>query len=416
MKKSFIFLPLLLLFSQLVFAATYDSTSLTNKVSQNKSLSDTFFVTFSDFVNDLAYPIDEPTSEGIMSNITFRSSLDAVYYTGFDINTDFGAQEGSLVQGYSDLLFGIRGPIITFAFGTAGSRYGVFLTDISFNIPYGDPVGNVKVNDFTGTQIMTDIYSAILGIKNFVWIGGYFFTSGKYSPDDSGLLSLSNKESSIDYWGAKANVSTFFNSDLLMNKRFKIQSFNWSLDFLQATLFLLQKPLHYDYNLKAGMYWDTMKKISSLLSTEDFTSLDWRSFDIPLDFNYSLSTFFLSFNLEGGLRFSIKDLFQESMISEAYGGLFADCLMIQEYKGKLDYYRIGLILKGSYYANENLKFHGDSASTSVYGIQLGLTYSPGKTNKILITGCWRYNYIEDLKNLVEAKDKHVFSVYMTAGL
>ncbi len=416
MKKSFVFLPLLLLFSKIVFATTYDSTSLTNKVSQNKSLADSFFVTFSDFVNDLAYPDKEPESEGFRSNIKFRSSLDAVYYTGFDINTDFGAQEGSLVQGYSDLLFGIRSPIITFAFGTAGSRYGVFLTDINFNIPYGDPVKSVKVNDFTGTQIMTDIYSAIIGIKNFVWLGGYFFTSGKYSPDDSGLLSLSNKDSSIDYWGAKANISTIFNSDLLMNKRFKIQSFNWSLDFFQATLFLLQKPLHYNYNLKAGMYWYALQKVSSLLSTEDISNIDWRSFDIPLDFNYSFSTFFLSFNIEGGIKFSIKDLFQDSMISEAYGGLFADYLMMQEYKGRLDYYRVGLILKASYYANENLKFHGNSDSTSVFGIQLGLTYSPGKTNQILITGCWRYNYIEDLKNLVEAKDKNVFSVYMTAGL
>lgn len=416
MKKILRFLPLLLLFSQFLSATTYDSTSLTNKVSQNKSLSDTFFVTFSDFVNELAYPDDEPASGGFLSNIKFRTSLDAVYYTGFDINTDYGAQEGSLVQGYSDLLFGIRGPVITFAFGTAGSRYGVFLTDINFNIPPGDPVHGVSVNDFTGTQIMTDIYSAILGIKNFVWLGGYFFTSGKYSPDDSGILSLANKDSSIDYWGAKANISTIFNSDILMNKRFKIQSLNWSFDFLQTTLFLLQRPLHYDYNLKAGMYWDTMKKISSLLSTEDFSSLDWRCFDIPLDFNYSFSSFFVSFNLEGGIRFSIKDLFQEYQISEAYGGFFADVLMMQEHKGRLDYYRVGVILKGSYYANENLKFHGDSDSISVFGIQAGLTYSPIKTDKILITGCWRYNYIEDLKNLIEAKDKHVFSVYLTAGL
>ena len=189
-KKLTIIISITLLLIQFLTAEAFDASALTNKVSQNKNLADSFFYTFSSFVNELAYPIGRDSDESFFK---FRTSLDAVYYTGFDINTDYGAQEGSLVQGYSDLLLGKKGRNITIAFGTAGSRYGVFLTDIDFKIRSGDPVSNIRVNDFTGTQIMTDIFSGLIGIKNIAWLGGYFFTSSNYSPDDTGILSFKKK-------------------------------------------------------------------------------------------------------------------------------------------------------------------------------------------------------------------------------
>lgn len=417
MKKLFFIIPLVLLFSYILPAASYDSSTLTNKVSQNKCLADSFFLAFSGFVNELSFPEFEPEATNVVTkHFKFKTSLDAVYYTGFDINTDFGTQEGSLVQGYSDLLIGIKGKILTFAFGSAGSRYGVFLTDIDFKIPPKDPVKTITVNDFTGTQIMTDIYSAVFGIKNFIWFGGYFFTSANYSPDDSGILSLAKKDSSIDYWGIKGNISTIFNCDLLFNKEFTLQSLNWSFDALQATLFFLQRPLHYNYNLKAGMYWYTKQELASLFSTDVITRIDWKNFDIPLDFKYSINTFFSSFDMDGGIHFAISDTFKSFYIGEIYAGIAADRLISQEYKGKTRYYRAGIILKASYYENEKLKLHGKSDSPFVFGIQAGITFSPGKTNDAYITGSWRYNYVEDLKNLVESKDKHVFTVYATYNL
>lgn len=402
-KRLTIIFSITLLLVHILTAEAFEASALTNKVSQNKNLSDSFFYTFSSFVNELSYPIGRDSSESFFK---FRTSLDAVYYTGFDIKTDFGTQEGSLVQGYSDLLFGRKGKNITFAFGTAGSRYGVFLTDIDFKLPSGDPVKNVKVNDFTGTQIMTDIFSGLIGIKNIAWLGGYFFTSSNYSPDDSGLLSFKKKNSSIDYWGIKGNISTVLNYDVLLSKSFKFQSVNWSFDFLRTTLLLLNKPLHSNDTLKAGMYWYKTKEIVELLSK--INTINWKTFDIPINFYHTFDTLFSSITLEGGITFFVNDMFAQLDVVEAYGGISANHLF--SYNGV---YRLGFILKGSYYTNESLALYGNTNSSSVYGMEAGITVSPGISESLLLTGSWRYNYIEDLKNLVEAKDKHVFSVYAT---
>lgn len=478
MKKVLFVLPLLA-FASSVFSVTYDSSTLTNKVSQNKSLADTFFSTFSDFVNDLCfsnldeqfssydsyepsysntedyesesesydseetdenYDYDSESTDSestdseydssddykyqshpynnrpLISGLKFKTSLDAVYYTGFSINTDYGAQEGSLVQGYSDLLFGIKLLDVALAFGTAGSRYGVFLTDIDFNIPNGDPVTNVTVNDFMGTQIMTDIYTGVIGIKDIIWLGGYFFSSANYSPDDTGILSLSNKESSVDYWGLKGQFSSLLAADLLFDKECTLQSFDWSFDAVKTALFILQKPLHYNFNLTAGMSWYTKEELSSTLSSKVITKVNWNRFDIPLDLHYNFNTTRSTANVEGGLHLSVSDTFQSFYLGKAYAGITADHLFHTYYEGRDYYYRIGFILKGSYYADEMLQYHGNNDSTSVFGAQAGIILSPGKTGKVLINGTWRYNYVEDLKNLIESKDKHVFSVYATLAL
>lgn len=401
-KLTIIFSAVFLLIKPLS-AEAFDASALTNKISQNKNLADTFFYTFSSFVNELAYPIGRDSSDSFFK---IRTSLDAVYYTGFEINTDFGSQEGSLVQGYSDLLLGRKGKNITFAFGTAGSRYGVFLTDINFNIPSGDPVSSVRVNDFTGTQIMTDIFSGLIGIKNIAWLGGYFFTSSNYSPDDTGILSFKKKNSSIDYWGIKGNISTVLNYDVLLTKNFKVQSVNWSFDFLRTTLLLLRKPLHYDDTLKAGMYWYKTKEIIELLSK--VSQINWKSFDIPINFSHTFDTFFTSIVLDGGITFSVEDMFTGLNVTEAYGGISASHLFSMNGQ-----YRLGIVLQGSYYSNENLALFGNTNSSNVFGIEAGLTISPGISETLLITGSWRYNYIEDLKNLIESKDKQVYSIYAT---
>ena len=403
-RKLTIIFSVALLFIKALTAEEYDASALTSKISQNKNLADSFFFTFSSFVNELAYPIGKDSSESFFK---VRTSLDAVYYTGFDIKTDFGTQEGSLVQGYSDLLLGRKGRNITFAFGTAGSRYGVFLTDINFNMPPNDPVKQVTVNDFTGTQIMTDIFSGLIGIKNIVWLGGYFFTSSNYSPDDTGILSFKKKNSSIDYWGIKGNISTVFNYDVLLSKSFKFQSVNWSFDFLRTTLLLLRKPLHYDDTLKAGMYWYKTKEIIELLSWVN--TINWNSFDIPITFNHTFDTFFTSVVLEGGVTFTVNDMFAQLDVAEGYGGITADHL----FTIRGEEWRLGIILKGSYYTNDNLWLYGNSNNPYALGMEAGITISPGISNIFILHGSWRYNYIEDLKNLIEAKDKNVFSVYAT---
>ena len=405
-RKLTIIFSAALLFITTLTAESFDASALTSKVAQNKNLADSFFYTFSSFVNELTYPVGRDSSDSFFK---VRSSLDAVYYTGFDINTDFGTQEGSLVQGYSDLLLGRKGRYVNFALGTAGSRHGVFLTDIDFNIPSNDPVKHLTVNDFTGAQIMTDIFSGLIGFKNIAWMGGYFFTSSNYSPDDTGILSFKKKNSSIDYWGIKGNVFTVFNYDVLLTKNLKFQSVNWSFDFLRTTLLVLQKPLHYDDTLKAGMYWYKTKEIIELLSKA--YAINWKCFDIPITFSHTFDTFFTSIVLEGGFTFSINDTFAVLYVTEALAGVTADHL----FTIRGEEWRFGIILKGSFYSNKKLSLYGNSKSHNAVGIEAGITISPGISNIFVINGSWRYNYIEDLKNLAEAKDKHVFSVYATVN-
>ncbi|MCR5400802.1 MAG: hypothetical protein K6E78_04325 [Treponema sp.] len=504
------------------FAVSYDSSSLTNKVSQNRSLADSFFRTFSEFVNDLCFeeldksdftdtsstqeensdeysddysensdyddyqsdstgspeysdsygssdenyenqdednssedyysyeiygslfedtknvlnfisdsaeiardiqdgyqtisPLMNTHSSKSLFNLKFKTSLDAVYYTGFNINTDYGSQEGSLVQGYSDLLLGLKIlDAVTLAFGTAGSRYGVFLTGIDFNIPSNDPVSNITVNDFMGTQIMTDIYCGVLGIKDFIWLGGYFFSSANYAPEENGLLS-SSKESSVDYWGLKGQISSLIAADLLFDKKFNLQSFDWSFDAWMAALFLLQKPLNYNFSLSAGMAWYTKEELSPTLSSKTISKINWNRFDLPLDLHYSFENNCNYAYLEGNLSLSVSDTFKNFYLGKASAGVTADHLFAYYHDAHYYYYRIGLILKGSYYQDENLKYHGNSDSTQVFGVQAGLSISPGMDRKFIINASWRYNYLEDLLNLIEAKDKHVFQAYITLGL
>ena len=504
------------------FAVSYDSSTLTNKVSQNRSLADSFFRTFSEFVNDLCfenletpdyteeYTTEENNSEDYtedsdysdsyqsdysespdysdsyssssddreyeyedesddssddyysyemygsfiedagnvldfvsdtaevardiqdgyriisplmnanaskqLFNLSFKTSLDAVYYTGFNINTDYGSQEGSLVQGYSDLLLGLKAfDTVTLAFGTAGSRYGVFLTDIGFNIPSGDPVSNITVNDFMGTQIMTDIYCGVLGIKDFIWLGGYFFSSANYAPEESGLLS-SSKESSVDYWGLKGQISSLIAADLLFDKKFNLQSFDWSFDAWMTALFLLQKPLNYKFSLSAGMSWYTKEELSPTLSSKTISSINWNRFDLPVNLHYTFENNDSYAYLEGNVSLSVSDTFKNFYLGKANAGVTADHLFAYYYKAHYYYYRIGFILKGSYYQDENLKYHGNSDSSQVFGIQAGLSISPGMERKFMINATWRYNYLEDLLNLIEAKDKHVFQAYISLGL
>ncbi len=502
MKKALLIIfTVFLVCSPAVFSVTYDSSALTNKISQNKSLADSFFQTFSGFVNDLTFEAvdgtsynkktskeDEEDSDEYYSddeeeyeensdyeededdsyeydyeyelhdffddagqvldfisdtaevardlqdgyetvkpfmdmdpsrklfNLKFKTSLDAVYYTGFDIKTDYGKQEGALVQGYSDLLLGLKIlDTVTLAFGTAGSRYGVFLTDIDFNIPSGDPVDNITVNDFMGTQIMTDIYCGVLGVKNIVWLGGYFFSSANYKPEDSGILS-SSKESSVDYWGIKGQLSSLATVDLLFDKKYKLQSFDWSLNAWNIALFLLQKPLGYNFSLTAGMSWYTKEELSPTVSAETISKINWNRFDIPINLHYTLENTSSYAYFEGALSLSVSDTFKSFYVGKANAGVTANHLFRYYYDGQIYYYRIGALLKGSFYSDENLKYHGSNKNDYAFGIETGLSFSPGRYNKVLINASWRYNYIEDLTNLIESKDKHVFTAYLTLGL
>ena len=417
MKKKF-FITLFtsfLLSNGSVFAITYDSSSLTNKISQNKSLSEMFFKSFSDFVNDICFDFknedeDEEDYDDDSKDITFKfkTSLDAVYYAGFNINTDYGTQEGSLVRGYSDLLIGAKIRDIVLAFGTAGSRYGVFLTDIDFNIPSGDPVHSIKVNDFMGTQIMTDIYSGVLGIKDYIWIGGYFLSTSNYKPEESGMLS-SSKDSAVDFWGLKGQFSNIVAVDLLFNREFELQSFDWSFNPVPAAMFLLSKPLHYDFEFTTGMAWYTKEENSSAISSKTISSINWGRFDIPLNFHYDLGNKKSSLNFDGNITFSHSDTFKTFYLGKAGLGITAESLAIlRNY-----HYWFGFMLKSSFYQDEKLVFHGKTDNEYAVGFLAGFSLRMGKNKNLLLNFAWRYNYIDDLISLVEAKDKHVFAGYIS---
>ena len=132
----------------------------------------------------------------------------------------------------------------------------------------------------------------------------------------------------------------------LLRKNFRFQSVNWSFDFLRTTLLLLRKPLHYDDTLKAGMYWYKTKEIIELLSKDIFNTINWNYFDIPISFNHTFDTFLTSIVLEGGVTFSVNNMFESLDVVEACGGISANHIFTMG--GEC---RLGFILKGSYYSD-----------------------------------------------------------------
>ncbi|MCQ2592752.1 MAG: hypothetical protein MJ188_08195 [Treponema sp.] len=409
-KTIFIIFTYLSLFSTTLFAQSngakaMDASRLTDNLAQSVSLSEEFFSSFSNFVNDLCF--QEEDSFLIKNQFDF----DGAWFTGFDIYTDYGTQKGSLAQGYGDYIFGLKTKKITLGLGTGGDRFGVFLTNISFNMPSDDPVGHVLVTDFSGTQIMNDIFAGVLGINDIFWAGGYFFTAAEYTPSQGGTLSLFNSDTRVSYWGLKAQFSNIlFANALLTESRF--QTLEWFVNPLALTLFCLRKSLKLDLDLTTGIQWKDQKELIEKVSD---AHVDWSVFQVPFKTAYYIKTPKNKITLLGGLTLGIRPRLSSEAFDIVDGHLGFKHKFILELPSEESFgYNAGYAIKASYYKDKALEFFGNDHNNYSTGFEANLFFEFDQY--FTITGGWRWNWFEDLKPLPESKDKHVFALDFTVKM
>lgn len=403
-KKHF-FIVLTIFFTTSAFTQTFDASKLTNNLSQTESLADTYFTSYKKFIDSLCY---SDYTHFIFEN---KMSLNAVWYTGFDINTDFGTQKGSLAKGYADYILGFKAKHLMLSLGTGGSRYGVFLSDISFNIPKNDPCTNIKVTDFTGAQIMNDIYAGVLGINKVFWLGGYFFTSSVYSPTQSGLLD-SYANTSVSYYGAKLNIANVLDGDAMINSDGGFSHINVNFNPYRLLMLCFGNPIDLDFTLLTGINWNT--EYDSMYDIKSLFHFNWRSFKLPASFDLTFDKKYIYANFIGGARIGIPNINLPGTInlSDAYFGLSTKLKFYSSNRNGVEYQSdYGIVLKGSFISDKSLFGFGRTRETALYGIQAGIltgVKALGAKQSFEAELSWRYNYLDDLKNLPEVKDKHVF--------
>ena len=414
MTKKSLFSVLLLTF---VFAGlhaqTLDASKLTDNLSRSVSLSNLFFGRFSGYVNELYYNVDEYDE---FKPSYFDTSLNALWYTGFDINTDYGSQTGSLIKGYADLFTGYKFNNLICAFGTGGTRHGVFLSDINFDLPTDDPIRNnalikkIKVTDFMGNQLLNDIYSVVAGWNGYFWLGGYFLTCKTFDSLASGLMA-STAKTSLGYWGLKSQLFSTLYTDLLFDTDFKLESFDWTVDVITMTCLIAGKALNLDLNLATGINWDS---VNAVTQDKEQENIDWKSFYIPLNYSQKFGDKYLNWTLNAGTKLAVGEFYTlaGSVLSSAVlGGSINYRKEAVDKKGNAYYNEFGASLAGSYYSNKNLAYYGDTSSTKALGVDLKLSYK--YTDTITVEAVYKRNFHSDLADLNECKNKHIvgFNVY-----
>ncbi|MCR4742039.1 MAG: hypothetical protein K5866_04105 [Treponema sp.] len=414
-KKGLLSILLLSFIFTGLHAQTLDASKLTDNLARSVSLSNLFFGRFSGYVNELYYNVDE-YDEFVPSYLD--TYLDALWYTGFDINTDYGSQTGSLIKGYADLFTGYKFNNLIFAFGTGGTRHGVFLSDINFNLPSDDPMRSnallktVKVTDFMGNQLLNDIYSVVGGWNGYFWLGGYFLTCKTFDSLSSGVMSNTAK-TSLGYWGLKSQILSTLYTDLLFDTDFALESFDWTVDVITLAALIAGNAIGLDLNVATGVNWDSVSAVSQN-KTED--KIDWKSFYIPLDYSQTFGDKYFNWSINAGTRLAVGEFYHlaGSVLSSAVLG--ASVTYRKDHvskKGVASYNEFAASLSTSFYSNKNLAYYGNSSSTKAFGVDFRLSYE--YTDMITLEAVYKRNYFSDLADLNECKDKHIvgFNVRFT---
>lgn len=381
-----------------------DASQLTNNLSRSVNLSNLFFGRFVDYLNTFYY---DEGAEDDYEPALIDASLNAIWYSGFGINTDYGTQSGSLARGYSDILLGFNIGDIIIGGGTGGIYNGVFLDNITFNVPSYDPVTDIQVSDLMGNQVMNDIYALALGINGYFWGSTYFLTNKIYQPDESGVLN-DNAELSLGFWGLKLQTMNCFFADLLFSGTGEIQQFEWAVDPFVLALLCFNIYSDGKVSVRGGVNWDS---ISKYVIGNAYSGFDWKSFLIPLSYSQTFGDKYKYFLVNAGTNLAVGDFYRVSDSVLASADLGAKLYYSWESVTKKgETYRQAILLggKGSYYSNIYLSEYGDSDKYRLLGWELSAGYV--YDDYLTIEAVWRRNFYSDLMDLFESKDKDVFGV------
>jgi len=212
----------------------FNPYDLTNAITRSRSIQSMFMMRWEQLVyGSQTHP--ELNDDG-SRQISYRVSLEAVYYTGFSLQTDYGSSQGNLGRLYSDvaLIFPI-GEESALGFGLCGFRYGVFTTEASLNRPDTDPFeGRTSdIHDFIGTQFFDDLFKVSWIFSNRGNLDIDLILNRKVDPNGGLVQWFSSNEATLRY-GLSGSYKAPFLGWMYVESLFQSETGQRSVPYLKA--------------------------------------------------------------------------------------------------------------------------------------------------------------------------------------